>query len=115
MENKLFIKSKQISIRWDDSKSEYARARTLTLEFDFHLTQNSIEVIVDERVNEIYPATNKQYPQLKFILKKYEDLKSTDFRYRIQDGYEGIPLKLEDFINYLKTEDRDLQLNKILI
>lgn len=110
MKNKLFIKSESIFLIWENPESDYALARPVTLQFD----SNEIGIIVDERVNEIYPVTNNKFSQLIFILKKYDDLKSTDFRYRTQDGYEGISLKLETFIEFLKQEDRDSQLNKIL-
>ena len=110
MDNKLYIKSESITISWDNSSSNYASARTAEIEFD----KNIVQIVVDERVNDIFPVTNKTYPQLTFILKKYIELKNTDFRYRTQDGYEGLSLKLETFIEFLKREERDSQLNKIL-
>jgi hypothetical protein len=85
MKNKLYIKSQLFNISWDSSSS-----------------------------NDIFPMTNKTCPQIKYILKMYDDLRSSDFRYRTQDGYEGMSLRLETFIEYLKKEDRDSQLNKIL-
>jgi hypothetical protein len=110
MKHKLYIKSQLFNISWDNSSSNYASARTVEIEFDNTLFQ----LVIDERVNDIFPCTNKTYPQLKYIIQKYEDLKFSDFRYRTGDGYEGISLKLETFMEYLKQEDRDSQLNKIL-
>ena len=110
MKNKLFLSTELINLNWDNPSSNYASARTVEIEFE----KNLVLIIVDERVNDIFPCTNKTYPQLKYIIKKYNDLKSSDFRYQIQDGYEGMSLKLETFIEFLKQEDRDSQLNKIL-
>lgn len=110
MKNKLYIKSQLFNISWDSSSSNYASARTVEIEFDKTLFQ----LVIDERVNDIFPMTNKTCPQIKYILKMYDDLRSSDFRYRTQDGYEGMSLRLETFIEYLKKEDRDSQLNKIL-
>lgn len=110
MKNKFHIKSESIILQWDDAWSNYASARTVHVEFEKH----SVPIVVDERVNDIFPVTNKKYTQLKYIIEKYETLKFSDFRYRIGDGYEGMSLRLETFIEFLKTEERDLQLNKIL-
>lgn len=110
MKNKLFLSIEKITLNWDNSSSNYASARTVEIEFE----KNLVQIVVDERVNDIFPVTNKTYPQLKYIIEKYEDLKLSDFRYRIGDGYEGISLKLETFIEFLKQQERDSQLNKIL-
>jgi len=48
--------------------------------------------------------------------KKYEDLKKSDFRYKNGKGIESTKtIKLEDFINFIKTESRNSTIEKILL
>ena len=85
--------------------------------------KQSFELLLDERFNEIdfiyndspddpfkYSNTISEY--LKF---KFNQLKSTDFRYRLDQGIEGTErIRLEDYIGFLKKENRDLLINSIL-
>ncbi len=52
---------------------------------------------------------------IDYLKDKYQELKNSDFRYKRGDGYEGDKtLYLEDFIEYLKIENRDKTIEKIL-
>jgi len=52
---------------------------------------------------------------IDYLKDKYQELKNSDFRYKRGDGYEGDKtLYLEDFIEYLKIENRDKKIEKIL-
>lgn len=87
-------------------------------------SENSeFEMLFDERFNEIdfvfsdkpqdpFDYDNKSANYLK---DKFKKLKSTDFRYKSGSGYEGTKnMHLEDFIQFLKSENRNLVLNEIL-
>lgn len=88
------------------------------------LTKNdSFIVMFDERFNELDFRYNDEPIWVvsdvsiatEYLKEKYEELKKTDFRYKSGDGYEGSKiLYLEDFITYLKSENRELTINKIL-
>jgi hypothetical protein len=73
---------------------------------------NELDFIYDERPNDPFNHVNKSAEYLK---QKYNELKSTDFRYKSGDGYEGSKtIHLEDFINFLKLENREIIINNIL-
>ena len=73
---------------------------------------NELDFIYDERPNDPFNHVNQSAEYLK---QKYNELKSTDFRYKSGDGYEGSKtIYLEDFITYLKSENRETIINNIL-
>ena len=73
---------------------------------------NELDFIYDERPNDPFNHVNQSTEHLK---QKYNELKSTDFRYKSGDGYEGSKtIYLEDFITYLKSENRETIINNIL-
>ena len=73
---------------------------------------NELDFIYDERPNDPFNHVNKF---AEYLTKKYNELKSTDFRYKSGDGYEGSKtIYLEDFINFLKLENRETIINNIL-
>ena len=73
---------------------------------------NELDFIYDEKPNDPFNHVNQSANYLK---EKFNDLKSTDFRYKSGDGYEGSKiLYLEDFITYLKSENRETIINNIL-
>ena len=88
------------------------------------ITNNDVFIMmVDERFNELDFIYNDKpnYPfsyvnqSAEYLKNKYNELKSTDFRYKSGDGYEGSKtLYLEDFITYLKSENRETIINNIL-
>jgi hypothetical protein len=73
---------------------------------------NELDFIYDERPNDTFNHVNQSAEYLK---QKYNELKSTDFRYKSGDGYEGSKtIHLENFITYLKSENRETIINNIL-
>ena len=73
---------------------------------------NELDFIYDEKPNDPFNHVNQSANYLK---EKFNDLKSTDFRYKSGDGYEGSKiLYLEDFITYLRSENRETIINNIL-
>jgi hypothetical protein len=73
---------------------------------------NELDFIYDKRPNDPFNHVNQSTEYLK---QKYNELKSTDFRYKSGDGYEGSKtIYLEDFITYLKSENRETIINNIL-
>ena len=73
---------------------------------------NELDFIYDERPNDPFNHVNQSSEYLK---QKYNELKSTDFRYKSGDGYEGSKtIHLENFITYLKSENRETIINNIL-
>jgi hypothetical protein len=73
---------------------------------------NELDFIYDERPNDPFNHVNQSAEYLK---QKYNELKSTDFRYKSGDGYEGSKtIHLENFITYLKSEKRETIINNIL-
>jgi len=73
---------------------------------------NELDFIYNDKPNDPFHYINQSTEYLK---KKYNELKSTDFRYKSGDGYEGSKkIHLEDFITYLKLENRETIINNIL-
>lgn len=73
---------------------------------------NELDFIYNEKTNDPFSYVNQSAEYLK---EKFKELKSTDFRYKSGDGYEGSKtLYLEDFITYLKSENREIIINNIL-
>ena len=118
---KLHIIEPSIDLLYDDTNSIGSRIREVR-EVKVLTTNDSFIVMFDERFNEldfIYEKNNNSFDCVKksseFLKEKFDDLKSTDFRYKSGNGYDGSKiLYLEDFITYLKSENRELTINKIL-
>ena len=73
---------------------------------------NELDFIYNDRPNNPFSYINQSTEYLK---EKFKELKSKDFRYKSGDGYEGSKiLYLEDFITYLKSENRETIINNIL-
>lgn len=84
---------------------------------------STFTMMVDERFNEIdfiysidtddpFRYSNKIADYLK---DKYNQLKSTNFRYKRGDGYDGdLHISVEEFIRFLREENRDIIIEKIL-
>jgi hypothetical protein len=73
---------------------------------------NELDFVYNDKPNDPFSYVNKSVEYLK---EKFKELKSTDFRYKSGDGYEGSKtLYLEDFITYLKSENREIIINNIL-
>lgn len=87
------------------------------------LGEQSFQLLFDERFNEIdfiyndNPDDPFKYSNViaKYLKFKFEQLKSTDFRYGKSDWVENTKnIKLEDYINFLKKENRELIIDNIL-
>ena len=119
---KLHIHNPNIDLLYDDVNTigsrirEVREVRVLTSNEVFIMMVderfNELDFIYDNRPNDPYSYVNQSAEYLK---EKYNELKSTDFRYKSSDGYEGSKiLYLEDFITYLKSENRETIINNIL-
>jgi hypothetical protein len=119
---KLHIHKQNIDLLYDDVNTigsrirEVREVRVLTSNEVFIMMVderfNELDFIYDDRPNDPYSYVNQSAEYLK---EKYNELKSTDFRYKSGDGYEGSKiLYLEEFITYLKSENRETIINNIL-
>lgn len=119
---KLHIHNQNIELLYDDPYdigrriTEVREVRVITpddvfiMMFDERF--NELDFVYNDKPNDPFSYVNKSSEYLK---QKFKELKSTDFRYKSGDGYEGSKtLYLEDFINYLKSESRETIINKIL-
>lgn len=119
---KLHIPSQNIELLYNDINTidrtirGVREVRVLTKDSQFIMMVderfNELDFIYDERPNDPFNHVNQSTEYLK---QKYNELKSTDFRYKSGDGYEGSKtIYLEDFITYLKSENRETIINNIL-
>lgn len=119
---KIHIHNQNIDLLYDDAYdigrriTEVREVRVLTpddvfiMMFDERF--NELNFIYDE--NSIDPL-NYINQSTEYLKEKFKELKSTDFRYKSGHGYEGSKiLYLEDFITYLKSENRETIINKLL-
>ena len=125
--NNFFLVEHNAQLLYDDSNSVVREVRRIRLIYD----NRTCIVYLDERFNdlefrgfsgrlspnttdEIY-SKNREDKLIDYLKHKYQELKNSDFRYKRGDGYEGDKtLYLEDFIEYLKIENRDKKIEKIL-
>ncbi len=119
---KLHLHNPSIDLLYDDVNTmgsrirEVREVRVLTSDDVFIMMFderfNELDFIYNEKTNDPFSYVNKSAEYLK---QKFKELKSTDFRYKSGDGYEGSKtLYLEDFITYLKSENRETIINNIL-
>lgn len=119
---KIHIHNQNIDLLYDDVNTvsshirEVRKVRVLTpddvfiMMFDERF--NELDFIYDENSIDPFNYINQSTEYLK---EKFKELKSTDFRYKSGHGYEGSKiLYLEDFITYLKSENRETIINKLL-
>jgi predicted Ser/Thr protein kinase len=116
---KLHIHTQNIELLYNDTNTIDKTIRGVR-EVRVLTNKGVFVMMVDERFNEldfIYDERpNDPFNHVKEYLKqKYNELKSTDFRYKSGDGYEGSKtIHLENFITYLKSENRETIINNIL-
>lgn len=119
---KLHIQNQNIELLYDDVNTIDKTIRGVR-EVRVLSKNESLIMMVDERFNEldfIYNEKSKDpfhyiNQSVEYLKKKYNELKSTDFRYKSGDGYDGSKtIHLEDFITYLKSENRETIINNIL-
>lgn len=118
----LYIQNQNIELLYDDVNTVDKTIKGVR-EVRVMSKNESLIMMVDERFNEldfIYsekPNDPFHYinQSVEYLKKKYNELKSTDFRYKSGDGYDGSKtIYLEDFITYLKSENRETIINNIL-
>ena len=117
---KYHIPNSDIQLYFNDSINSYdirgmREVKVISSDIEFTM-------MIDERFNEcdfIYDSIDKDTSKSKteiYLKKKYEDLKKSDFRYKNGKGIESTKtIKLEDFINFIKTESRNSTIEKILL
>lgn len=119
---KLHIQNQNIELLYDDVNTIDKTIRGVR-EVRVLFKNESLIMMVDERFNEldfIYNEKSKDpfhyiNQSVEYLKKKYNELKSTDFRYKSGDGYDSSKtIHLEDFITYLKSENRETIINNIL-
>lgn len=120
---KLHIQDQNIELLYDDVNTVDKTIRGVR-EVRVLSKNESLIMMVDERFNELDFIYNDEKPNdpfnyinksVEYLKKKYNELKSTDFRYKSDDGYDGSKtIHLEDFITYLKSENRETIINNIL-
>ena len=123
--NNFFLAEHNAQLLYDDSNSVVREVRRIMV---IHYNKTCI-MYLDERFNDLEfrgfdNITGQLFSKnreedlsqiIDYLTEKYQELKNSDFRYKRGDGYEGDKtLYLEDFIEYLKIENRDKKIEKIL-
>ena len=123
--NNFFLVEHNAQLLYDDSQSLVKEVRRIMV---IHCDKTCI-MYLDERFNDLefrgfdnitgqlfLKSREEELSQvIDYLTDKYQELKNSDFRYKRGDGYEGDKtLYLEDFIEYLKVENRDKTIEKIL-
>jgi hypothetical protein len=115
---KLHLHNLSIDLLYDDVNTIGSRIREVR-EVRVITSNDTFIIMFDERFNELDFIYGNDKPNVdksaEYLKEKFEELKSKDFRYKSGDGYEGSKiLYLEDFITYLKSENRETIINNIL-
>ena len=120
---KLHIQNQNIELLYDDVNTIDKTIREVR-EVKVLIKNEQFIMMFDERFNEldfVYNDNKSNNPfnyinqSSNYLKEKFKELKSKDFRYKRGDGYEGDKtLYLEDFITYLKSENRETIINNIL-
>ena len=123
--NNFFLVEHNAQLLYDDSQSLVKEVRRIMV---IHYNKTCI-MYLDERFNDLEfrgfdNITGQLFSKnreedlsqiIDYLIDKYQELKNSDFRYKRGDGYEGDKtLYLEDLIEYLKVENRDKTIEKIL-
>ena len=119
---KLHIQNQNIELLYDDVNTidktirEVREVKVLIKNEQFIMMFderfNELDFVYNDKPNDPFNYINQSSNYLK---EKFKELKSKDFRYKRGDGYEGDKtLYLEDFITYLKSENRETIINNIL-
>lgn len=120
--NNFFLVEHNAQLLYDDSNSVVREVRRVRL----ICNNRTCVMYIDERFNDLefrgfdnitgeLFTKSKDEKVIDYLTEKYQELKNSDFRYKRGDGYEGDKtLYLEDFIEYLKIENRDKKIEKIL-
>jgi penicillin-binding protein-related factor A (putative recombinase) len=108
-------------MEWTDEANSLPKVK------DIEVTTKSgkFYMIIDERWNQLFFTHTNDLSQIihihewseemSFLNSEWIELKSSDFRYKIEPGIEGTQkIFLKTFINHLRTKSRDILINKII-
>ena len=119
--NELYISEHDIKIIYDDPNKNAGvkgvrevRILTKTIPFTMMVDErfNEIDFIYNINPDDPFKYSNKI---AEFLKSKYEQLRSTNFRYKKGEGYEGdLSISVEEFINFLKKENRNSIIENLL-
>lgn len=112
--HKLHIPKANATIFYNDGVEKHEVRKCLV-----ESVHTTFQILLDERFNEInftFEYKNHVSDYLKSEFQKFKsNLIIQDFEYRIGNGFEGKKrINLEDFITYLKSENRETIINNIL-
>ena len=116
MEYKHKLHISEATIFYNDDERGIRGVRRCLVETE----HSHFRMLFDERFNEInfaYTEPDDPFNQSlvgNYLKSKFEQFKLSDFRYRTGDGFESMSMKLEDFINFLKTENREKIINEVI-
>ncbi len=122
MEQSLNLLEKDINLFWTERKKQFSHV-TGVREVRVVTKDRTFTMLIDERFNDIdfmykeeitNPFSFRDHSS-DFLKEKYLQLLNSDFRYKKGKEFDSSKsLMLQDFINFLKLENRNLTLEKIL-
>jgi hypothetical protein len=121
-ENKLFIVEHNAQLLYDSplfQQNQNQAIRQQVRRVRLIYPNRTCLIYLDERFNDLEIRTTyalyRSDDVIDYLIDKYQELKNSDFRYKRGDGYEGDKsIYLEDFIEYLKIQNRDKIIEKVL-
>ena len=122
MEQSLNLIEQDINLYWKDRKKQFSHV-TGVREVKVVTKDRTFTMLIDERFNDIdfmYQEEIKNPFSFRdrssdFLKEKYSQLLNSDFRYKKGKEFDSSKsLMLDDFINFLKIENRNSTLEKIL-
>ncbi len=122
MEQSLNLIEQDINLYWKDRKKQFSHV-TGVREVRVVTKERTFTMLIDERFNDIDFMYQEEITNpfsfrdrsSDFLKEKYSQLLNSDFRYKKGKEFDSSKsLMLDDFINFLKIENRNSTLEKIL-
>ncbi len=122
MEQSLNLIEQDINLYWKDRKKQFSHV-TGVREVKVVTKDRTFTMLIDERFNDIDFKYKEEITNpfsfrdrsSDFLKEKYSQLLNSDFRYKKGKEFDSSKsLMLDDFINFLKIENRNSTLEKIL-
>ena len=122
MEQSLNLIEQDINLYWKDRKKQFSHV-TGVREVKVVTKDRTFTMLIDERFNDIDFMYQEEITNpfsfrdrsSDFLKEKYSQLLNSDFRYKKGKEFDSSKsLILDDFINFLKIENRNSTLEKIL-
>ncbi len=122
MEQSLNLIEQDINLYWKDRKKQFSHV-TGVREVKVVTKDRTFTMLIDERFNDIDFMYQEEITNpfsfrdrsSDFLKEKYSQLLNSDFRYKKGKEFDSSKsLMLDDFINFLKIENRNSTLEKIL-